>query len=701
MNRIYLLTLGIVLLCQIHLTTQAQNDSSEYDLGRVKLSKNFTQSITIKAVDLEKMPFANLSEAINVWLYGTYSDATSLLYVIDGNLVSDVNALSIHDIVEITLIQNALIQVNGGIGQQQLVLIRTKRNHFGKSGLTISAQAATVTPDLKTQNAKANQENDAYVNYYHQYYLSAWHNSDKLQFGLSASYQRDVSPVFKSTKLYHYNVTVPPNFSLFKFYGWLSYKLGNKSTLSVGANYAPNRYRLHESVLEPNDFGDTADAKSKESILNTWLQLRTAITKNWKNELNVSYVTGSNKEDETITTGSPATAPYYYVFLEEDKVNMFNLIIRDQFSFEKNFGNWRLAPTLNLMFRYLKADWSYNTAYYYTGYLGGQQYAYAATWGEARYYMITPAFHISNKNSFDWQAGLMYNASKNMGTGHYKRYFPFSSMTLDVLKLNNPNASNSLKIFASISEAGNVSDLNYGLQNLSSNTSSVFYPHQITFINYSSGAPNQYPNFANVTPWMGTAGAILSILNNRLQFSYNFEKRDFLGVIGFNIQGGGGVFYQEYEFNAYLHRLGITAKIVDNSKVRWLTGVNITTIKDKGAPALNPLMYEFTVGDYESASRSWTGGWVNRLQYGNFSAGLDVLYHINEPTISSTSNFQGNKYDKHTLFRLQSLWAGWGFKVPGGKKLEAYVTLRNLFESSDVIYPDTRKFYGLGAKLDL
>jgi hypothetical protein len=92
---------------------------------------------------------------------------------------------------------------------------------------------------------------------------------------------------------------------------------------------------------------------------------------------------------------------------------------------------------------------------------------------------------------------------------------------------------------------------------------------------------------------------------------------------------------------------------------------------------------------------------VNRLQYGNFSAGLDVLYHINQSTVSFVAPPPGYDFEKHTLLRLQSLWAGWSFKVYGDKKLEAYATFRNLFETSDVIYPDTRKFFGLGARIDL
>src|SRR5688572_3917933 len=122
------LTLRLVLallFCSFYTLLFAQNDTSWLDLGRIKLKKEFTQSVTIKGKDLEQMPFASLAEAINVWLYGLATNNYSVAYVIDGNMITDVNAYSIHDIEEIILVQNALVQLNGATKEKQLVLITT------------------------------------------------------------------------------------------------------------------------------------------------------------------------------------------------------------------------------------------------------------------------------------------------------------------------------------------------------------------------------------------------------------------------------------------------------------------------------------------------------------------------------------------------------------------------------------------------
>src|SRR5258707_721687 len=101
-RKLYLL-IPLLIAVSHCLPVLAQDDSSWYDLGGTRVEKKFTQHISIKGEDLEKMPFANLSEAINVWLYGIYSNPSSLVYIVDGNIVTDVNAWSIYDIEEMVL----------------------------------------------------------------------------------------------------------------------------------------------------------------------------------------------------------------------------------------------------------------------------------------------------------------------------------------------------------------------------------------------------------------------------------------------------------------------------------------------------------------------------------------------------------------------------------------------------------------------
>ena len=146
------LLLCTIFLCFFLSKTKAQTDTTKYDLGRVQINKQLAHGITIKAADLEKMPFASLADAINVWLYGAYGSAVSYVPVIDGIVMTDVNALSIYDIDEITLVQHATTVLNGASLQQFLLLIKTRRNRPGKSGIAAAGQTNLV----KLHTDKAN-----------------------------------------------------------------------------------------------------------------------------------------------------------------------------------------------------------------------------------------------------------------------------------------------------------------------------------------------------------------------------------------------------------------------------------------------------------------------------------------------------------------------------------------------------------------
>jgi len=63
-----------ILIVFCFFSASAQTDTSSYDLGRISVMKNFTQTITIKGSDLERYQFSDLADAVNVWLYGTYSN---------------------------------------------------------------------------------------------------------------------------------------------------------------------------------------------------------------------------------------------------------------------------------------------------------------------------------------------------------------------------------------------------------------------------------------------------------------------------------------------------------------------------------------------------------------------------------------------------------------------------------------------------
>lgn len=209
----------------------AQSDSIHLDLGYMYLNRAYTQIISVKGTDLEKMPFANLSDALSVWLQGAYTISANLQYVVDGNPVSDVNAYSIEDIEEVILVQDASALMRTAEGQQQLVLLRTKRKNT-PSGLTVAAQTGLVNQSLTGASTGSS--------FYHNYYAGGWHNIGKFSIGLSANYLRDVYPLPSGDEVH-----VTPNLQRFRFNGYLTWRPDSHNQLELTLNYTP------ESLMHP------------------------------------------------------------------------------------------------------------------------------------------------------------------------------------------------------------------------------------------------------------------------------------------------------------------------------------------------------------------------------------------------------------------------------------------------------------------
>src|ERR1700722_2620667 len=230
MKNIALSLTALALACCCTVPSFAQYDSSRLDVGYLHLKRDFTQTITIKGADLERMPFTNLSDAIAAWFYGAYTQPLTLQYVVDGNPVSDVNAYSIHDIEEVVLVQNAAALVNTADGQQEMVIVRTRRGQ-GKGGVTADAQTGLV--DDKEYGHVSD------LRFYHNYYLTAWQNLDKVSFGVSGNYMRDVYPDYYN--IYRQDEVTPDNLQRWRLNGYFTWRPNSHNQVELMLNYTPER----------------------------------------------------------------------------------------------------------------------------------------------------------------------------------------------------------------------------------------------------------------------------------------------------------------------------------------------------------------------------------------------------------------------------------------------------------------------------
>lgn len=674
-----LLILAVTVLYNRNASAQTDSSAaSNLNLGKVVLKKEFTQSITIKGEDLEKMPFANLDDAVRARLYGAYSNSNTLLYVIDGIIVNDINSYSAYDIKEITLVQNALVQVSGSNGQQQILLVSTRQGGPGKKGLTIGGQSFLVKQDVPTGESSES-------NFYHQYHLSAYSNGDHIQYGASLNYLRDVSPGTKGSYL---KVNTPANFDRFRLNAWLTAKLNEKHTFYVRMNTTPQFNDADYTIVAGVDLL-TYKANAKQWTYNPTIGLRSTFSKGFTNDLSAGYLHGHNKLyydqfNSTANPGNPDMTNYQHA---ETILKTQQVIVNDRIHYTTSIHDWQLEPAVDFMFRYTKKTSNYASAIYTNNVPTGMNVT--KTWEENRFFSITPSVTLSYKQLFNLQGGLLANLAtyKWPGATNHK-LFPFITGTYNVLPPAVNQRGISLQVFGSYAQTPYAGDNPYNLASTSYTPGYIVLP-------YYSPSPQLNYNYRNEHAWTWQAGTRVGFFNDHLTFNYNFDRRLFKGQVIIAIPSGYNVLTPEIHTTG--HFVSVNAHIVDKATVKWSSGITAAAIKNKTSPSITGYQYQTATGDFNNNTTSWTGGWVNKLNYEKLSVGLDLVYYFTKDAYPGI-----NTQDKINALAVQNVYIGYQLKV-GSKALEVYADSRNLIQDKDYKFNaiENNQYYGLGFKLSM
>ena len=674
----YVLSAAIALcICELPTVLSAQTDSSRFDLGHLTLNKTFTQHVSIRGEDLEKMPFANLSEAIEAWLFGAYTVPFTLAYVVDGNPVTDVNIYPIYEIETVTFVNNAVASAAYGNNQKELVLITTKRG-TAKGGMRMAAQAGWV----RGTNYGTKTENG----FYHQYYIGAYRNLKKLSFGISADWQRDFEPVLK----YGYSgYMTPDKLQRWKLNGRFEWRPDQRNTIGLTLGYAPQR-------VVYSSYGDTvgyvASSSNEEHgyLLIPQLSWEGHWAKGLRNTFSAEYLRPWLKQnleqtDRTGLSGGPTFVAYTMQF----KSTHDHLVLRDNLSYEAVAGNWHIVPAIGFSYQHLDEKASVDEVQQVS--TGG--FSHESYEQKGSIFYITPAVDLSLAHALDIEAGVMVNAGGKVETGS-DRVFPFVTGALDLLHLDGVAGSNSLKLFGSYARRPTLYLNDYSLNDFSNgggNQSLYNIYHGMSGYAYINGSMNT-PNFSEREPdyWTWETGAAFTTADGRVTVQYSYERRN-LSFAAFKYNTSWG-----YEpWTETFHHIDLRFKVIDSKTISWLTGINASSMRSKGDTA----GFQFTegipygpTGDIAPARYSWTGGWVNRLVFGRFSAGLDLLYHLGTAGSYNVS--------KNTV-AMPNVYAGYRFGLPHDRGLEVFAESRGLLMNTPTDLADGRRYYTLGASVAL
>jgi hypothetical protein len=683
------LLFGLLILVGSGSGVLAQFDSTRLNAGYISLKRDLTQTIIIKGSDLEKMPFSDLSDAIAAWTYGAYAQPAGLVYIVDGNTVSDVNAYSVFDIEEVILVQNAAVLATTAAGQQELVLIRTRRGR-GKSGVTAAGQSGLVNVSGYHPTAR----------WYQNFYVGAYRNRDKVSVGLSANYQRDVFP----DTISGHTAVNPEGLERWRLNGYIDWRFDKRNLVELTMNYTSQQQpEAWDSIVQPLD-NRVSNTACQHFVL-PHLYWHSDLASGLKNELQATYFHGSYTS-RAFQSGSTYLNLFGDAFDSTyDHPTSYHLLLWDRLEYRGKIGHVDVEPALNVSYEYGRDKDSLSgfsgdeptsagvgtrqvyTTYYFTPTLISTPV------------VLTPAVDLTYKRAFDLQAGVLIDAGHQHGPGN-RQGFPFVSLMVDPLQMGRKDVESSLRLFGSYAQRTVTTLPGYTLSGLGAGAPSLgagaYYDYPINGINnpnpgnYLFGGPEKPPVY-----WAYDAGAAYTTWKDRLLIQYTFERRNYSTGIVFP-----GVTYNDLifpEVKSALNRIEFRLKILEAAGLRWETGINMTMLRNNVESNAAQYYRVVAIGDVAPSAWSETGGWVNRIQVKGFMAGLDLLYHFGETEIvpQPFDNYIMRGGKRNSML-VPNIYAGYG---RGG--LEFFVESRGAIRNSPNDLSDGRRFYTLGGKLTI
>ncbi|HEY4206628.1 MAG TPA: hypothetical protein VGM31_07450 [Puia sp.] len=693
------------------LSAVPQNDSSRLDAGSLVLKRNFTQHIAIKGADLEKMPFTNLTDAINVWISGAYTVNRSLIYVVDGNIVNDVNAYSIHDIEEVVFVQNASVLTATAIGQQEMVLITT-HNASRQGSDRPSARASSQTFLVHSPGAMTEA-------YYHNY-AGVDARFSKITLGISGDWLQDALPMVKQKDFTSMQDFTMDRWRLNGNFGW---QPDAKNYVEVHVGFTPQKLDSARSYAlqgqGPPRYNERSDESDKQ--FNSWARWRGEWLPGLRNDLQAGYLhftqtadynylgqTFTGPQDTTGTNFNSETAGAFHIH---------HIYVRDRLSYAMHAGDWSIEPSINASYQSLKQAYvqaSVSQSGSVSGGGGGLgttvSNMVAGQGQKFSLFVLTPALDISYRQVLNIQGGVVTNVTHNGGGAGaiLPRTVGFGSIAIDVFRLAGLNPAASLKLFGSYAQRSSFTATAFSLNDIDNSNGPFKFPvsfsgFQPVLGSYYSGTLGPITGVIALSVpryWVWEAGARWSMLKDRFGIEYNFQRRNFSTI--YSSAAGGFLTYYYADWHSSQHRIAIDGRLIDGADLSWRSGLNTTVMRCKIGSNYQDIPTDGIVGDHfpGNTKPSFTGGWTNRVQYHQFGLGFDLLYHFNGENITANNFGALSAFSRDNAWLAQNIYIAYKVAMPENIGLELYLDSRGLVRGGNTANLTTpSRYYGLGGKI--
>lgn len=730
------LTVAAVLVA-LHLccaSVFAQSDSTVLDLGRIRLNRTFTQTISVPLKDLEKLSVANLSEALSTWLFGAFSNKANLAYVVDGSQLLDVNALSLQDIQDITLVLDATSQLSGAIKQQYLIVITTKRSSQNRQGLHLSGQSAAVVADFEQQTNIDTPSSS--TNFYHQYNLSAYRSYRKIRLRATANYLRDVSPEQTNGRLMGEKLThttagifldtydsresivyattdnIPRNLDRLRLRLSLEAPVHARHTAYFSTNFAgqlaeSEKVSVRPATSEMPNHKHTATGRTQDKYqsYHAAFTLQSALAEGLHNTFNTgaTFTTQRDNTSELNVSYSDFFGLNYINKYDSAEYDAENIIIENHLQYKKKIGSFHFEPSLNASAHFFK--WKDLNKYSQFGYdeygtLTSHDFSAYNFRQDAQLVFITPALQIQHQNIINLQGGFTKTISEEPKSLTPSIY-PFVRLSADLSSFISSNMGR-IKVFSAYAKTNDFLDAVSQLPDYSADLSFPYTsnPHAPMFKPIAD--PGKYYTF--------TLGSTWALAEDQLVFNYHYDQRNWGGYFERNEFENTGAYKIKTQDNitSFTHFFSLTARKNTNHgkhPLNLLSQLNLTFIRSSFDHSHEAFPYEI-FGSYDPENNPWTIGWANRLTYKRFSAGIDLLAFFNQ-SLSRLYNFQYKQTELHInqqyhSLAIQNAFVSYQFKKPVfGWGAEAFINSRNISLNGNTLLHENRQYVGMGFSLAL
>lgn len=672
----------LLALCFVSIAcyANAQSDTTYFDMGRMKVKKEFTQTTTIKAKEIENIPSLSLSEIIRSRTSGSLTVKDQIVYVIDGITVADIDGYNIRNIEDITIVRNAAGNQNGAGNMQLLALIRTKAWNQHIKPIEFSAMGSGISRRANVSTRASNEQMENIVaGNFQQYTLTLRGGKPALNYGGSLAYMHDALPRRnKKDALYDKKI---PGINRYKINLWGTTSIGKGTVLTAQLNYLPQTYKSHMQGIRV-DKKYNHEEKKREYIINPYLNLKTRISGMVENKFSFNYLNGytlyhMNARNQV----SPNIFPNRQL---HDTLKVETYMFSDNITLSGKIAGWHFEPSVNLFFQ----TGSYKTISQDLSYYENNQgisYSRSMLRIKSKLLTSTPSLSVSYKSLLLIQGGVLLDGSKIIDSDYKDtKVHPFINGSFNVTPLMKLPASMQWKIFASYSEQ--FYDFN------------AFY--RLSDFSYDVTLPKDppvsllwgqlYRRYNMAKQWQ--LGSCISFMEERIKVNYNYMNAGQIAIERIFIGSPGNTMSISGEHLLQQHHVSVEAGLMTSGKLVWNTGLFMNLFR-------NSQKFDVNI-DISNTEKPITGGLVNSFQYQQFHAGVDLLYLFN----AETRKYSNGAWlaQKHNSLQITYAFIAYQFKPRYFDNAELFISCRNAADSKTyTLSPDNKKYFGGGFSVTL